>query len=98
MPKGQFIVTKTGCHPLKVRLRLFLEWGITFDHPFTLNEKAARPVAYASKDELTRAIDACYSLPDPVCIDSAKASSGGMTQDMELSDGEPKAKRDQIKT
>ena len=35
IPKGSFIVMKTGCHPMQTRLRLFLDWGITFErtHP-----------------------------------------------------------------
>ena len=28
IPKGHFVVMKTGCHPMQTRLRLFLEWGI----------------------------------------------------------------------
>ncbi len=98
MPKGQFIVTKTGCHPLKVRLRRFLEWGITFDHPFTVNESAARPVAYASRDELTRAIEAYYNLPEPVGVNSAKANAGGLAQEMGQLDSKHEVKSDQIKT
>jgi type IV secretion system protein VirD4 len=31
MPKGQFVVMKTGCHPMKVNLKLFFKWGIQFD-------------------------------------------------------------------
>ena len=58
IPKGQFIVMKTGTHPLRTRLRLFLEWGITFGEPYILPEKAARRVVYASKKELEEAIDA----------------------------------------
>jgi len=27
MPKGHFIVIKTGCHPMKTRLKLFFKWG-----------------------------------------------------------------------
>ena len=35
LPKGTFIVTKTGFHPTRVRLKLFFEWGIRFeDDPF----------------------------------------------------------------
>ena len=56
IPKGQFIVMKTGTHPMRTRLRLFLEWGITFGEPYVLPEKAARPVSYASKQELEQAI------------------------------------------
>ena len=58
IPKGQFIVMKTGTHPMRTRLRLFLEWGITFGEPYILPEKAARRVVYASKKELEAAIDA----------------------------------------
>ena len=52
IPKGHFIVMKTGTHPMRTHLRLFLEWGITFREPYSIPEKAARPVAYASKQEL----------------------------------------------
>ena len=58
IPKGQFIVMKTGTHPMRTRLRLFLEWGITFGAPYILPEKTARKVAYASRKELEAAIDA----------------------------------------
>ena len=34
IPKGHFIVMKTGTHPMRTRLRLFLEWGITFGDPY----------------------------------------------------------------
>ena len=34
MPKGSFIVAKTGVHPMKVKLRLFLDWGIRFRKPY----------------------------------------------------------------
>ena len=29
IPKGSFIVMKTGTHPMRTRLQLFLNWGIT---------------------------------------------------------------------
>ena len=56
LPKGQFIVMKTGTHPMQTRLRLFLDWGITFDNVYEVQEKAERKVAYADKDELERRI------------------------------------------
>ena len=56
IPKGKFIVMKTGTHPMRTRLRLFLEWGITFGEPYVLPERAARPVAYATRQELEQAI------------------------------------------
>ncbi len=56
IPKGSFIVMKTGTHPMRTRLRLFLDWGITFERAYSLPERAARKVAYADKGELERSI------------------------------------------
>lgn len=53
IPKGEFVVMKTGTHPMRTRLRLFLDWGITFDpEGYRMPEQAARKVAYANKEEL----------------------------------------------
>ena len=49
IPKGSFIVQKTGQHPMRTRLRLFLEWGITFEEPYIVPERADRAVAYANR-------------------------------------------------
>lgn len=89
IPKGQFIVMKTGTHPMRARLRLFLEWGITFDEPYTIPEKSARPVAYASKQELERAIlrhhyaqKAVESVP-PAATGKTAAGAGKQTNSQE---------------
>ena len=62
MPKGQFVVMKTGFYPMKVRLKLFFQWGITFDekHPYTVPEHGNREIAYASKAEIQTAIIVKY--------------------------------------
>ena len=52
MPKGHFIVTKTGVYPMRTRLKLFLEWGITFGKPYEIAEQSARKVEYANRDRL----------------------------------------------
>ena len=56
IPKREFVVMKTGTHPMRTRLRLFLEWGITFGEPYQMPEQAARKVVYARKRQLTQAI------------------------------------------
>ena len=56
IPKGHFVVMKTGCHPMRTRLRLFLDWGISFEEPYTVPERANRQVAYASRRELEASI------------------------------------------
>ena len=82
LPKGQFIVMKTGAHPMQTRLRLFLEWGITFDAVYEVSEKAERKVAYADKDELERKILTHYhagkAAEDAVASD--KKARGGVSQ------------------
>jgi len=52
LPKGDFIVMKTGAHPMRTKLKLFLDWGITFDKQYEIEEKSYRKVYYASKEEL----------------------------------------------
>lgn len=54
IPKGNFIVQKTGQHPMRTRLRLFLEWGISFEEPYIVPERADRAVAYANREDLER--------------------------------------------
>ena len=56
IPKGSFVVMKTGRHPMQTKLRLFLDWGITFDEPYRIEERIDRPIAYAGREELLRAI------------------------------------------
>jgi type IV secretion system protein VirD4 len=56
MPKGEFVVMKTGVHPMRTRLPLFLDWGVVFGEPCVMAEKAQRPVVYADKDALEEEI------------------------------------------
>ena len=52
MPKGQFIVMKTGFYPMIVKLKLFFKWGIQFGEEYTVADKGNRKVEYAGKDNL----------------------------------------------
>lgn len=52
LPKGSFVVMKTGAYPMKTKLKLFLDWGITFDKTYETEEKSHRRVYYADKEEL----------------------------------------------
>ena len=56
IPKGSFIVMKTGTHPMRTRLRLFFDWGITFEEPYTVPERADRTVVYANRIDLERSL------------------------------------------
>ena len=60
IPKGEFVVMKTGSHPMRTRLRLFLDWGITFGEPYQTPEHGQRKVYYAGRQELEAAIQNRY--------------------------------------
>lgn len=85
IPKGSFIVMKTGSHPLRTRLRLFLERGITFEEPYTVPERVQREVRYADKTQLVKSIQKKYPKQEPV-IEMAPA--GEMMQAGEMTLGE----------
>jgi type IV secretion system protein VirD4 len=73
MPRGEFIVMKTGVRPMKVHLKLFFKWGIEFDeeHPYTVTENGNRKVEYAEKSEIQSGIiqkyhpEAVFDEPEP---------------------------------
>lgn len=56
LPKGNFVVMKTGTHPMQTKLKLFFDWGIIFDELYATPEHAVRKVAYASREELFRSV------------------------------------------
>ena len=60
MPKGQFIVMKTGVHPMISKLKLYFKWGIKFDEEYRLSDKAARKVSYKDCGELIRDVSLKY--------------------------------------
>lgn len=60
IPKGQFVVMKTGCHPMQTRLRLFLDWGITLEEVYEVDKKEQSKILYAGREELMRAIREKY--------------------------------------
>lgn len=76
MPKGQFVVMKTGAHPMKVRLKLFFDWGISFGEPYAVKENANRKVEYAEKKEFIEKIVEKYC-PDLKDETEEKAKSRG---------------------
>ena len=82
MKKGQFIVMKTGTHPIIVHLKLFFKWGIKFGDPYTIEDKGNRKVQYANKAEIEEEIIKRYILSDeePDEISEADGMDGGGMQ------------------
>ena len=70
LPKGEFIVMKTGRHPMRTRLRLFLEWGITFEEPVHSAAAGKRSSAVCGPKELLNSIMQRYEF--------AQSRSGAM--------------------
>ena len=61
LPKGTFVVMKTGFYPMKVRLKLFFKWGIFFPKEvYIVPDKGNRKVEYASQSLLEAAIGRQY--------------------------------------
>ena len=72
LPKGEFVVMKTGTHPMRTKLQLYFKWGIKFEEPYQTPERAQREVYYAGKEELLMNIKkSLYSQPRPVSIPKA---------------------------
>lgn len=97
MPKGQFVVMKTGAYPMKVRLKLFFDWGISFSEPYTVTENANRKVEYAEKKELIEKIveKYCPDLKDETEEKSkTRGGIGGQSQVESRRHFEPERKTD----
>ena len=72
LPKGNFIVMKTGTHPMRTKLQLYFKWGISFEEPYQVPERAQREVYYAGKEELLMNIKkSLYSKPQPIATTKA---------------------------
>lgn len=72
LPKGDFIVMKTGTHPMRTKLQLYFKWGISFEEPYQVPERAQREVYYAGKEELLMNIKkSLYSKPQPITTTKA---------------------------
>ncbi|WP_242837729.1 VirD4-like conjugal transfer protein, CD1115 family [Ruminococcus albus] len=82
MPKGQFIVMKTGTHPMKSKLKLYFKWGIRFGEPFLLEDRGARRVDYAERDRLISAVEQKY--PQKTPMRSEPADNGFIPMDTDF--------------
>ena len=77
IPKGSFIVMKTGTNPMRTRLRLFLDWGITFGEAYQTPEYGQRKVYYADRRELETAILKKYPQPRMEIVPQTAAGDAG---------------------
>ena len=80
IPKGSFIVMKTGTNPMRTRLRLFLDWGITFGEVYQTPEHGQRKVYYADRKELEEAIREKYPPPELGTVPPPNRQSGNQSR------------------
>lgn len=90
LPKGTFVVTKTGFYPIKVKLKLFFKWGIEFEKKYEVKENGNREVHYANRSELLNNIIKEYY---PHHLEQSKVDT-----DFEEASGEKKSKNENLKT
>ena len=60
LPKGTFVVMKTGFYPMRVKLKLFSKWGIEFEEQYQIAENGNRNVQYANRVEIINGIIESY--------------------------------------
>lgn len=81
LPKGTFVVTKTGFYPMKVKLKLFFKWGIEFEQtPYIVPLRDHGTVKYASKEFLMQAVYMKYKHGqfDSIILRNSSQSGGAM--------------------
>ncbi len=80
IPKGSFVVMKTGTNPMRTRLRLFLDWGITFGEPYLMPDRGQRKVYYADRRELEDAILKKYPSPKVEITPQSSAAAAKLSR------------------
>mgnify|MGYP001123773767 CR=1 FL=1 len=90
LPKGTFVVMKTGFYPMKVKLKLFFKWGIEFEEKYEVAENGNREVHYANRSELFNNIIQAYS---PHYLEQPATDS-----DFDEASSEKKKKNENLKT
>lgn len=84
LPKGTFIVMKTGHHPMKVKLKLFFKWGISFGTPYAIEEHGNRVVKYADKNRIIDEIFKKYHFDEYNNMPDADSNGGSIPNNASL--------------
>ncbi len=82
LPRFHFIITKTGCHPMRTKLDLFFNWGIELKTEYEVAKKAVREVFYAGKDGLMREIERREGAKELADTEAPSAKSAAGSQNM----------------
>ena len=98
LPKQTFVVMKTGTYPMRTRLRLFFDWGITFDKAYQPTEQAERRVSYAGRESIEAAIWQAYPGQAPAQAPAPTVPAQGQTQQPAAKKWTDKKKKQQQST
>lgn len=85
LPKGTFVVMKTGFYPMKVKLKLFFKWGIKFEEKYEVMENGNREVHYANRSELFNNIIQAYSPVTDSDFDEASSAKKKKNENLKTS-------------
>ena len=85
LPKGTFVVMKTGFYPMKVKLKLFFKWGIKFEEKYEVMENGNREVHYANRSELLNNIIQAYSPVTDSDFDEASSAKKKKNENLKTS-------------
>jgi type IV secretion system protein VirD4 len=64
IPRGEFVILKTGKNPTKTKIPLFKDWGITLSETNNLIENEIKKPVYIDKNKLKQKIMECYKQPN----------------------------------
>lgn len=78
MPKGNFILMKTGKNPMKTTLKLFTHWNIKLDKIYKIDMKDIREVDYADMTEIINILKSRYGQFDDERIDLKNIKKAGI--------------------
>lgn len=61
LKKGDWVLSRIGVKPSRMKLLKYEDWGISFTEPYCIESRANRKVEYASRNELMTAVRMKYS-------------------------------------
>ena len=70
MPKGSFVLMKTGTNPMKIKLELFKKWGIKLNKSYLVPPRFEQMVSYANAFAVEEAIKKEYRINEHSYVDT----------------------------
>lgn len=65
LPFGEWVFLKTRNHPMHTTLKRYSDWEITLDTPFNIPSQTIKPIQYANREALIRAVHKHFTVQNP---------------------------------